>query len=953
MPPKPTDEELGKRVKELERQLADLKEMDFASKDYIAYQSALAKVRGVGPDEDEESLLNTFLSEIVKQFGFTMAWYGKYGNGTIKPLLSAGNVDAYLDNLVLEIQEPSSSDALCAMSQAILKEAPFSYGDLERDKGFRRWRDYALELGYRSNLAMPLKIDGRIEGGVMVYADTPHAFSERRIVRMQQLAVELGTILSERRVKQEAQKALEESEQNFRALAENANDGILIITGEGIHIYANKKAAEITGYTVSELVGSTIKDLAPPQEFEALKERYRKIIEGQDFPVQHEFVFVRKNGKAVSLEVTSARTMWQREPADLVIFRDITERIQAEEVLRIAHEELELRVGERTGELLETNKQLEREITNRKHVEKRLRESEAYVKSLLNTAPIGIGLVKNRVFEWLNDQMCEMLGYSEEELVGQSARVAYETDEEFERVGRLKYSQIQEGGMGTVETCLKRKDGSVLDVLLASSTIDPADLSKGTIFTAMDITERKRTQQKVEEQLQFLQTLMDTIPSPVFYKNAEGRYTGCNKAFEEFLGIPAEEIVGKTVYDMGAKEIADKYYEKDRELLEKPGKQLYEWKVKANDGELKDVIFNKATIMDTRGHVEGLIGVISDITERKRAQDQLQWKGEVDAALAELFKPLSSQSISIEEMANAISDQAKKLTRSKHGFVTIVDPSTGDNIAVTLSEMIPHTCKVSPEDQKIVFSRGDDGLYGGLWGYCLNTLEPFYTNSPETHPASRGIPKGHIPIKSFLSVPVVLNKELVGQISVANKQEDYTKRDLTIISQIAEFYALAIRRKRGLDNLRKRESELQTKSQELEELNAALTVLLKRREEDKENLQDHVVINIKELILPYIEKLKNDHLSPQQATLVSILESNIQEIVSPFAAKLSSKFLNLTPTELQVASMVKDGRSSNEIAELMNVSPNTILFHRHNLRSKLGLKQRKVNLRSYLRSLQD
>ncbi len=774
MPLKPTYEELGKRVKELERQLADLGVESFL-KDYASHQSVLAEVRGVGPEESEESLLNTFLSEIVKKFGFAMAWYGRYGNGTIKPLLSAGRADAYLDNLVLEIQEPSSPDALCAMSQAILKESPFSYGDLERDKGFRRWRDYALELGYRSNLAMPLRIDGRIEGGVMVYADTPHAFSERRIVRMQQLAVELGTILSQRRVKHETEKALEESEQNFRALAQNANDGILIIAGEGIHIYANKKAAEITGYTVSELVGSTIKNLARPQEFEALKERYRKIIEGQDFPVQNEFVFVRKNGKAVPLEVTSARTMWQGEPADLVIFRDITERIQAEEALRINHEELELRVGERTVELLEANKQLEREITNREGVEKRLRESEAYIKSLLKAAPIGIGLVKNRVFEWINDRMCAMLGYSEGELVGQSARVAYETDEEFERVGRAKYSQIHEGGMGTLETRLKRKEGSVLDVLLASSAIDPADFSKGAIFTAMDITESKRTQQKVEEQLQFLQTLLDTIPSPVFYKNAEGRYTGCNKAFEDFVGIPAEEIVGKTVYDMGPKEIADEYYERDRELFEKPGKQLYEWKVKANDGELKDVIFNKATIMDTKGHVEGLIGVISDITEHRRAEEAL----------------------------------------------------------------------------------------------------------------------------------------------------------------------------------RQRESELTTKSQELEELNAALKVLLKRREEDKENLQDTVLVNVKELILPYIEKLKSDHLSPQQTTMVSIIESNIKEIVSPFAAKLSSKFLNLTPTELQVASLVKDGRSSNEIAELMNLSPNTILFHRYNLRRKLGLKQRKVNLRSYLRSLQD
>jgi PAS domain S-box-containing protein len=96
------------------------------------------------------------------------------------------------------------------------------------------------------------------------------------MVRLMQLTEELGALLSDRRARLRADKTLQESEQNFRALAENANDGILIIAGEGIHIYANKKAAEITGYTVSELVGSTIKDLAPPQEFEALKERYGK-----------------------------------------------------------------------------------------------------------------------------------------------------------------------------------------------------------------------------------------------------------------------------------------------------------------------------------------------------------------------------------------------------------------------------------------------------------------------------------------------------------------------------------------------------------------------------------------------------------------------------------------------------------------------------------------------------
>ena len=139
-----------------------------------------------------------------------------------------------------------------------------------------------------------------------------------------------------------------------------------------------------------------------------------------------------------------------------------------------------------------------------------------------------------------------------------------------------------------------------------------------------EIAERKRAAQKEEEQLHFLQTLLNTIPSPIFYKNAAGRYTGCNKAFEDFIGKPAEAIIGHTVYDMGPKEIADKYHEKDLELLENPGKQHYEWQVVGKDGKIREVFFDKATIMNASGQVDGLIGVISDITELKEAEQALR-----------------------------------------------------------------------------------------------------------------------------------------------------------------------------------------------------------------------------------------------------------------------------------------------------------------------------------------
>ena len=132
----------------------------------------------------------------------------------------------------------------------------------------------------------------------------------------------------------QAEKALRESEENFRALAENANDGILIAIGEGEHAYANKRAAEITGYSVSELLKTTIKDLAHPDEFEKIKKRYRTILAGKPFQRHYETKIIRKDGKEVPIEVASAMSIWKGQSADIVIIRDISQRNRHEEELR-------------------------------------------------------------------------------------------------------------------------------------------------------------------------------------------------------------------------------------------------------------------------------------------------------------------------------------------------------------------------------------------------------------------------------------------------------------------------------------------------------------------------------------------------------------------------------------------------------------------------------------------
>jgi DNA-binding CsgD family transcriptional regulator len=151
--------------------------------------------------------------------------------------------------------------------------------------------------------------------------------------------------------------------------------------------------------------------------------------------------------------------------------------------------------------------------------------------------------------------------------------------------------------------------------------------------------------------------------------------------------------------------------------------------------------------------------------------------------------------------------------------------------------------------------------------------------------------------------------------------------------------------------LRERELELELQTRKLEETNTALRVLLKAREEDKRELEEKVLANVKELITPYLKDLKNAGLDTRQKAHLEIIESNLNDIISPFLHHLSSKYLNFTPREIQVATLVKEGKASKEIAEMLNLSMNAVDFHRKNIREKLGLKNKKANLRTHLLSL--
>jgi PAS domain S-box-containing protein len=151
-----------------------------------------------------------------------------------------------------------------------------------------------------------------------------------------------------------------------------------------------------------------------------------------------------------------------------------------------------------------------------------------------------------------------------------------------------------------------------------------------------DFTDKFQAEQKLQANLNFLQTLINAIPNPVFYKDTNGTYLGCNKACEESWGRPQEEVIGKSVFDFHPQDLAEIYHGMDMKLFSHPGVQVYETSMSHADGSRKDVVLHKATFSDLNGKLAGLIGVEVDISERKRAEEVLRQSEEKFRTLHEM-----------------------------------------------------------------------------------------------------------------------------------------------------------------------------------------------------------------------------------------------------------------------------------------------------------------------------
>lgn len=416
----------------------------------------------------------------------------------------------------------------------------------------------------------------------------------------------------------------------------------------------------------------------------------------------------------------------------------------------------------------------------------------------------------------------------------------------------------------------------------------------------------KRSAEALKAAEERFRAIAESTPDGIVETNHEGEIIYWNKSAERIYGYKKHEVLGKPIEFLLPERFAETA-KKGIENFFKTGISSVEGKTVEATGLKKDgheFPIEISYAIWKSGTTPLFAGVVRDITERKKAENALQRERNFFSAILQTAAALVF-----------VSDPQGRIVRFNRAF--------------------ERTSGYSIEELK--------GQY--FYDYILIPEDRASVKASFKNFHRKQLPLEH---DNYL-VAKDGSKRLIAWSNTAMFDSD------GLVSYVICTGIDITERKQAEEALLKAHSELERKVEErtenLKEANAALKVLLKRREEDKVELEEKVLSNVKELVMPVIEKMRANQLNDKQKGYLDIIESNLNEIISPFSRKLSSKYLNLTPKEIQVAGLVKEGKTTKEIAEFLNLSTTAISFHRKNIRKKLGLTSQKSNLNTHLLSL--
>lgn len=386
-------------------------------------------------------------------------------------------------------------------------------------------------------------------------------------------------------LKTNALKELEKSETRFRSIIQGSSDMIFILDRNGSFSYESPSVSGITGYPAGYFIGKSPYAHVHPDDYRAVFEKINQVEHSNHTGMPAEFRARKSDGSWIFLELLG--TNQHNNPSINGI------------VLTV------------------------RDISERKLSEIALRSSENLFKTLLNTTPAGVALLKERIFQKVNNALCNITGYTEDELIGTSTRILYFNDEEYIHAGKKLYNFKPENISEMLESRIRKKDGTSIDVLLSQSPFDIKNINSDVCTTVLDITERKRIETALRENENEIKSLLDSAPIGIGMIR-ERKFIKVNKALCAMTGYAENELLD---------ELTRKIYPSD-DVYERVGIELYESMNRNGIGVMETSFLRKdETIRDIQLSLIpfdkndlslGQCATALDITERNRMERELR-----------------------------------------------------------------------------------------------------------------------------------------------------------------------------------------------------------------------------------------------------------------------------------------------------------------------------------------
>lgn len=521
----------------------------------------------------------------------------------------------------------------------------------------------------------------------------------------------------------------------------------------------------------------------------------------------------------------------------------------------------------------------------------------------------------------INKAITDVGGYTPEDVVGKRfALFKAFSPQTLAKIIKLYAQRLQGVHSPPYETEMITKTGAKRNIEVHGAPMQAKDGKiRGTVAILRDLTDTKRLEKDRADTASRYKGLFNNRHVPMLVIDPDsGRIIDANPAACKFYGYSYDELTGLDITQINTLP-AEKVRAKMKVvMLRKEQRFFFQHRLSPSaGGQIRDVMVTSGPA-EVQGKIL-LYSIVIDVTDTKKMEAALRRSEQRYRSLVEVTSDW------VWEVDN-------------HGTYVYCSPKVRDILGYTPEEVLGKT----PFD---FMTRQEARRVKATFLEYAGRRSPFYGfENVNRHK------QGHRVVLETSGVPIFgRNGELTGYRGI---DRDISKRKEAreLLRQTNEQLEQRVGQRTA--ELRRSEEELRLKTNNLEEVNTALKVVLKRLNEEKDLVEEGVLLNVKQLILPYIEKLKRANTQAERSTFLEILDANLATITSNFSARLASQYYGLSPSEMKVADLVKLGKSTKEISQLLNLSAKTVEHHRQGVRKKLGITNTRRNLRSILLSLQ-